>query len=97
MRQGPKFSRDFQVLWLSLGSDDRVESMHWCCRSASITSLLMTTKKMRLKELSRILGRMRELVRLLKADPEPEQFVVLLCELSGLFNEAEGRLRQLGG
>jgi len=57
----------------------------------------MTTKKMRLQELSGILGWMRELVRLLKADPEPEQFVVLLCELSGLFNAAEGRLRQSVG
>ena len=66
-------------------------------RSASITSLSMTTKKVRLQELSGVLGRMRELVRLLKADPEPEQFVVLLRELSGLFNEAEGRLRRLGG
>jgi len=66
-------------------------------RSASITSLGMTTKKMRLQELSGILGWMRELVRLLKADPEPEQFVVLLCELSGLFNAAEGRLRQSVG
>jgi hypothetical protein len=36
---------------------------------------------MRLRELSGILGRMRELVLLLKANPEPEQFVVLL-ELS---------------
>ena len=57
----------------------------------------MTTKRMRLQELSGILGRMRELVRLLKADPEPEQFVFLLRELSALFDEAEGRLRQLGG
>ena len=59
--------------------------------------LLTTTKKMRLRELSGILGRMRELVLLLKANPEPEQFVVLLRELSGLFIEADGRLRQLGG
>jgi hypothetical protein len=42
--------------------------------------------------LSGILGRMRELVRVLNADPEPERFVVLLRELSGLFNEAGGVL-----
>jgi len=52
---------------------------------------------MRTRELSGILGRMRQLVRLLKDDPEPEQFVVLLRELAELFDQAEGRLRQLGG
>src|SRR5262249_57281664 len=59
--------------------------------------LLMTTKKMCLRELSGILGRMRELVLLLQANPEPQRFVVLLRELSVLFNEAGGRLRQFGG
>jgi len=58
---------------------------------------MTTDKKKRMQELSGLLGRMRELVWLLKAEPEPHQFVVLLRELSELFNEADGRLRQLGG
>lgn len=58
-----------------------------------VIPLLMTTEtKKELQELSGILGRMQQLVQLLKSDPEPEQFVILLRELSDLFDEAEGRL-----
>ena len=57
----------------------------------------MAIDKKNVEELSVVLGRMRELVWRLKADPEPDQFVELLRELGGLFNEAEHRLRHLDG
>lgn len=58
---------------------------------------MTTERKKRVEELSEMLGRMLELVRLLKTDPEPRQFVSLVHELSVLLDETEGRLRQLGG
>jgi len=94
MRQLPYF----HVIFRSYGSVSiqMIESSQ-CAGVGRSADLLMTTKNMRLRELSGILGRMRELVLLLKANPEPERFVVLLRELSVLFNEADGHLRQLGG
>jgi hypothetical protein len=58
---------------------------------------MQAERNQRVQQLSEILGRMHELVRLLKGDPEPERFVALLRELSDLFIEAEFRLKQLGG
>ena len=69
----------------------------FCCRYFGHSLLMTTERKKRVEELSEMLGRMLELVRLLKTDPEPRQFVSLVHELSVLLDETEGRLRQLGG